>query len=144
MTQNRLTIHLRLVLIALVLQSTPSTLSAARDNGWFDEGCDDATFHITTIDGALAGQELVLRLDTGNGIPLGAYLTGGDWLEAQGERCSGVGKCEQASQAKIWLNKGKGRIKRISGKYTVDFDAQHFEGQFVVKYLKPKNLVICE
>src|SRR6202035_4816931 len=28
-----------------------------------------------------------------------------DWLEAQGERCSGVGKCEQATQAKIWLNK---------------------------------------
>ena len=59
-------------------------------------------------------------------------------------RCSVDGKCEDATNAKIWLNKGQGKIKRISGRYTVDFGGQHIEGQFVVNYRKHQNPLICE
>ena len=65
------------------------------------------------------------------------------WL-ARGKRCSSNGKCEDATKAKIWLNETKGRIKRVSDRYSVEFADQHLEGQFVVKYSDMKPPSRCE
>jgi hypothetical protein len=82
--------------------------------------------HVTGVDGTTGGQQLVLRLST-RGIPVVSYLTGADWFDVHGERCSVDGKCEECTHARVWLNNGKGRIKRVSGKYEVDSSGQHLE-----------------
>ena len=87
-----------------------------------------------------------MRLSTQR-VPLGAYLQGvqgDDWLVAEGKRCSNVGKCEEASRAKIRLNEMKGSMKHVLGEYALDFGSQHLEGQFVVKYRKHNPPPICE
>jgi hypothetical protein len=146
-TRSRMTAHFRFVLIALSLQVCPSSLFAADITGWFDTDCSGVTFHIMKIDAVPAGQELVLRLSTGHIPILPFLLTGADWWDVHGERRYGVNELEQATQAKIWLDKpskNRKHISRISGRYTVDLKGQHLEGRFEVKYRKPKNLIICE
>jgi hypothetical protein len=54
------------------------------------------------------------------------------------ERCFSAGKCETATHARIWLNKGDPEDKRVSGKYEVDCGGQHLEGKFVVKISKAR------
>ena len=143
-TRSRMTFHLRLLLIALMIQASPSASAAADAKGWVEEDCMGSTFHLTEINGVSINQEINLRLNCGTRIDLALCTTEpGPWV-VQAKRCSGDGKCEEATEAKIWLNKGKGKIKRVSGRYTVDFSGQHLEGQFVVKYRKNKKPYICE
>jgi len=145
-TLRRMTAHFRFVLIALILQVCPSSLFAADITGWFETDCSGVTFHIMKIDAVPVGQELDLQLRTGYAPQVQLYMTGADWFDVESQLCSGVGKCEEASSAKVWLDKGKrGEFpSHISGKYTVEFREQHLEGHFEVKYRKPKNLIICE
>jgi hypothetical protein len=140
-----MTFHLSVILIAFIAHIAPSFLFARGSKGWVEEDCSGATFHIIKTN-ASADQELVLRLSTA-GVPLGAYLQGvqsDDWLVAQGRLCSSVGKCEEASRAKIRLNVMKGSMKHVSGEYALDFGSQHLGGQFVVKYQKHNPPPICE
>jgi hypothetical protein len=58
------------------------------------------------------------------------------WEHVHSERCSSAAKCEAATHARIWLDKGNVKFKRVSGKYDVDFGGQHLEGTFLVKYRK--------
>jgi hypothetical protein len=37
----------------------------------------------------------------------------------------------------------KRSMRKVSGKYAVDFDGQHLEGQFVVKYRKHNPPLMC-
>jgi hypothetical protein len=137
-----MTVPLRILLIATMLQGSHSISAAADAKGWFEEDCSGATFQIAKFAGASPGQYLVLRLASGS--PLAASLfEGAGWLDVEGKRCSGVGKCEAGTQAKIWLSKTKGS-KRISGKYTVNFDGRSLEGQFRVKYRRKNPPAICE
>jgi hypothetical protein len=139
-----MTVHLRLFLIALMVQASLSVALAADATGWVEEDCTSSTFHLTKIDGISIPWEIILRLKCGSYIPLALCLTGTDWWEVQGMRCSADGKCEDATKARIWLDKEKGKIKHVSGKYVGDFNGQHLEGQFVVNYRKHKQPLICE
>jgi hypothetical protein len=140
-----MTVHLRFFLIALTVQAIPLASFAADARGWVEEDCIGSIFHLAKIDGIPITQEIILRLNNcGSGIPLALCMTEANPYEVQGKRCSGAGKCEEATQAKVWLNKGNGRIRRISGRYTVDFSGQHLEGQFMVNYRKHKKPFICE
>jgi hypothetical protein len=140
-------VYLRFLLLVLISQYSPSSISAVADaKGWVEEDCSDATFHITKNITTSPGQQLVLRLNTGN-IPLGAFLQGSQRdasLVVQAKECPRVGSCEEATQAKIWLNAMTGSMKRISGRYAVDFGDRHLRSQFVVKYRKHKPVPICE
>ena len=55
----------------------------------------------------MGGQRLVLQLNTHN-FPVVLFLTGAEWFDVHGERCSVDGKCEEVTQARIWLNKREG------------------------------------
>jgi hypothetical protein len=44
----------------------------------------------------------------------------------------------------MWLDKTGLEDKRVSGKYEMDFGAQHLSGEFMVKYRKAKPMWICE
>ncbi len=129
----------------LMFELSPAALPAASSNGWFQDDCGGTTFHITENDGPYAGQEIVFRLNRGSpGPPLGAYLTGTDWFEVEGKRCSKPDKCVQATKAKLWLDDGKGKIKHVSGKYLIDLGGQHFEGWCLVVNRKHKGVFLCE
>jgi hypothetical protein len=141
-----MTVHLsyRFLLIALMIQASHSISAAADDaKGWFEEDCSGTTFKIAKVVGASPAQYLVFRLSSGT--PLAARLfEGAGWLNVAGKRCSGVGKCEDDTQAKIWLNETKGNAKRILGKYAAELGGQHLEGQFRVKYRRKNPPAICE
>jgi hypothetical protein len=139
-----MTVHLRFLLIACTLQAAQS-ISVAADGvkGWFEEDCSGAAIHLDKFKGAPQGQYLVLRFNSGSPLPI--YLfEGAGWLDVHGKRCSGLGKCEDATQAKIWLNETKGSTKRILGKYVAEFGDQHLEGQFRVKPRRKNPPAICE
>jgi len=65
------------------------------------------------------------------------------WEKVYAERCISAGKCEAATHARIWLDKGDPKDKRVSGKYEVDFGGQHRAGKFLAKYRKDKTW-LCE
>lgn len=116
---------------------------AADAQGWFEDDCSGATLNLTKFAQASAGQAFVLRW-SGSHIPL-ELLAGEGWVRVEGKRCASTGKCEEATQTKIWIADEKRGGKRISGKYAVDFGGQHLEEQFVVKYRKHKGPpYICE
>jgi hypothetical protein len=130
---------LRFTLVALILQVSSSTLVVADNKDWFDNDCNGTTFHLAKSDDR---EQLVFRLSLGN-LPFVPELMAEEWLDVAGQRCSGDGKCEGATHARVWLVKKKG-IKRVSGKYEADFGGQHLEGQFVAKYQKHRPMLICE
>ena len=66
--------------------------------------------------------------------PLVNYRPQERWEDVFSERCSSAAKCEAATHARIWLDKGNVKDKRVSGKHDVDFNGQHLEGTFLVKY----------
>jgi hypothetical protein len=134
--------HRRFVLMAVLLLLSSSAFFAAGDRDWFETDCDGATFHFRTLDATSGGQKFVFRLSLGN-LHFIPELMGGNWLDAKGKRCSADGKCEEASQARIWLNRTKG-YKHISGRYELDLGGQHIQGQFAAKYRKHKPMLICE
>jgi hypothetical protein len=136
-------IRLRFLLIACVLQASHSISAAADSKGWFEEDCSGTTFQIAKFAGASPGQYLVLRLSSGTLLATSLF-EGAGWLNVEGKRCSGVDKCEDATQAKIWLSETKGSTKRVLGKYAAEFGGQHVEGQFRVKYRRKNPPAICE
>ncbi|MFZ0417892.1 MAG: hypothetical protein WAM04_07290 [Candidatus Sulfotelmatobacter sp.] len=138
-----MTVHIRFLLIACVLQASHSISAADNAKGWFEGDCSGSTFRIAKLAGASPGEYLVLRLNSGSPLPTPLF-EGAGWLDVQGKRCLGADKCEAGTQAKIWLNEMKGRTKRISGRYTIDFSGQHLEGQFRVKYRRRNPPDICE
>ena len=93
------------------------------------------------VDGLSSDQKLNLNLR--QRLTWGTYRPQEVWENVYAERCTSGQKCESASQARIWLEKGNPNDKRVSGKYEVDFGALHLAGQFVAKYRKDKNW-ICE
>jgi hypothetical protein len=135
-------IQVRFVLIALLFQASSASAFAADGEGYFQEDCSGTTIHITKIDDAHHGQQLIFRLSSS--LPIRLYMTEAHVWNAEAKRCSADGKCEEASHARVWVNEEKGKNKHISGKYEVDFSGQHLEGPFVVKYRKYKPLPICE
>lgn len=110
-----------------------STASAQDAKGWYEENCDGATFHFTKISGRSNDQRLELFFRTGL-IPFRLYPTGPEWRGVYGKRCPAKGKCEDvavAPNAKLQFQENKDRV--VSGKYVIDLNGEHQEGQFKVK-----------
>jgi len=133
----RLTEHFHgLIFLVILFQLCPSHLFATTvASGWFSPNCDGASFFLTKVDGLPAGKKLNMAMHH-HGLPWLNYRPQEVWEDVYAERCISAGKCEAASRARIWLDKGNPNDKRVSGKYEVDFGGQHLEGSFVVKYRK--------
>jgi hypothetical protein len=110
-------------------------------SGWYSPHCDGASFYLSTVDGLASDQKLNLNLRQRH--TWWSYRPQEIWEDVYAERCTSEGKCEPATQARIWLDKGSPNDRRVSGKYEVDFGAQHLSGRFVTKYRKGKGW-ICE
>ena len=128
---------LYLVFLHLLFQTVLSTLSAAQNaTGWFSPLCDGASFYLTKVNGLPPGQRLNLRIPQ-NGL---SWENRGDlrevWEEVHAERCFSAANCEAATHARVWLDKGKARDKRVSGRYDIYFGEEHLEGRFLLKYRK--------
>jgi len=135
---------LPLVFLALLLQVYPSTLLAAKNaSGWFTPHCDGASFYLSNVDGLPSEQKLNLNMRH-YALPWWNYRPQEVWEDVHAERCLSARKCEAATHARIWLDKGDPNDKRVSGKYAVEFGGQHLEGRFLVKYRKEKTAWICE
>src|ERR1700722_14317419 len=135
---------LRFLLIALMVQAIPSASLAADAKGLGRRRRHRQ--HISPGQnrrdscqpGDCSAAELRFR------HPLALCMTEADPYEVQGKRCSVDGQCEEAIAAKVWLNKGNGRIRRLSRRYTVDFSGQHLGREFMVNYRKNKKPFIGE
>ena len=142
--RSRMKGRLRIALIALIFHAYPPKTLATGDRGWFEEGCTVDTFHITKTVGSPAARELVLILPYAPSF-LGGLIGSGMWADVKSKQCSDAANCEYPVHAKIRLDRTQARGTRISGRYSLDyFGSQHVEGQFVVKYRKPKAPIICE
>jgi hypothetical protein len=134
----------QLVFLALALQSFPSiSLAAKAASGWFSPHCDGASFYLSKINGLPSEWQLILNTRH-FALPWWNYRPQEVWEDVFAKRCFSAGKCEAATHARIWLDKGKPNDKHVSGKYDVDFGGQHLEGKFLVKYRKEKTLWLCE
>lgn len=134
----------RLILLTLGLQSYPSTLLAAKAaSGSFSPHCDGASFYLSKVDGLPSGQQLNLNMRH-HALSWWNYRPQEVWEEVFAERCFSAEKCEVATHARIWLDKGNPNDKHVLGKYDVDFGEEHLEGKFFVKYRKEKTIWLCE
>ena len=132
-----------LVLAVFSLSAIPCRMLAADIGGRFERYCDGVWFYLTTAKGPYASKRLELFFHTP--FPPGAiFLKEESWSQVSAGLCSGTGKCDDASSARMWLSKGASVGKHISGMYEVDFGGQHFEGRFVAKEQKPTQERICE
>ncbi len=131
-------VNLGSFLIVVMLHVGHSVSLAQDAKGWFVEDCRGAFFHVGRIAGLPGDQEPFLWME--RKFPLSEYLEG--WWPAL--VCFGPGKCDDGVQAKIWFKEEKKNLKRLSGRYAVDFGDRHLEGSFKVKYRNNKNPGICE
>lgn len=143
MHTNPTSLVLQLVCVAVLLQACPSTLLAAKDaSGWFSPHCDGASFYLSKVDGLSSAQKLTMNMRHYN-LSWWTYRPQEAWEEVYAERCESAGKCDAATRARIWLDKGEPKDKFVSGKYEVDFGKQHLAGKFLVKYRNDKTW-LCE
>jgi hypothetical protein len=135
-----------LLLVSLILAfqfCTLAILGANVASGWFSPHCDGASFYMSKANGLARGQQLIMTIRQ-YALPWWNYRPQEVWEDVSAERCFSDGKCELATHGRIWLDKGKPNDKHVSGKYEVDFGAQHLEGGFLVKYRKEKSTWLCE
>jgi hypothetical protein len=95
------------------------------------------------VEGLPSGQQLNLNIRH-YALPWWNYRPEEVWEDVFAERCFSAGKCEVATHARIWLDKGDPNDKHVLGKYHVDFGGEHLEGRFFVKYRKEKTIWLCE
>jgi hypothetical protein len=93
-----------------------NTFSSAEHRCTFTLDCNGGvTFHMVGIDALQSTQELVLISYGGAPIDWRGYHPEKAWKEVVGKRCSGVGKCEVATSARIWIEKEDSNGKSIAG-----------------------------
>jgi hypothetical protein len=130
----------RLALVFLIVASSRLAL-AADAKGWYDPCCDLTTFHLIAVPGQPPNREFILRIATGM-LHFNDYLAGPDWWTATGQNCSKAGDCAEVTKARLQFQEmGK---KRVSGRYEIDFEGHHFEGEYKVKYRHKGKPCICE
>jgi hypothetical protein len=142
---SRATDALKTVITLLfVLQLCPSVMLAAKPaSGRYTPHCQGAFFFLTKVDG-LGSQQTLNLYSFARGLSFTWQAAQEAWEDVTAERCTASGSCEQATRAKIWLDRSNPSDKQVSGKYDVTFQGQHLEGKFRVKYLKEKGAWICE
>lgn len=133
---------------AALLFFVVSTATSAQDaSGRFEVYCDGIGFFLARIDGAPAPGKLLLFLYTG--FPASPYWTPKEeWKDVAVFRdgCAADGKCEVFARGDVWLDNEITREgKRVSGKYKIELNGRHLQGQFATKlhlYKDPPR--ICE
>jgi hypothetical protein len=128
-------------LVFLTLFAASPLAFAADAKGWYDPCCDGATLYLTALPGQQPGREFIVRVPT-HGLGFNDYLAGPDWWTATAQNCSETGECVEATKASLQFQKMGG--KHVSGTYQIDFEGQHFEGQYRVKYRHKGKPCICE
>lgn len=140
-----MTAHIRLVMMVILVTALPSV--AVDTKGWYRSYCDGAEIHLTNFPGHSSGEEFQLSLRTSfPGPSPEAHWTHSDlWMgevsKVTGRRCNRAGKCDDATHADFQVTTQAKR--HISGRYRIDFNAQHLEGEFSVHYRKGP-IHICE
>jgi len=130
----------KLTLLAMMVLTISAHTFAADAKGWYDIGCYNATFHLAGISAQLPLQEFILRWQGGS-LMFNTYLEGRDWFDVSAQPCS-VGTCQDVTKSKLQFQKI--RRRHVSGKYQIDTNDQHFEGQYKVKYRHKGGQIICE
>ena len=133
------------IAVAMVLLIGSATSFAADAKGWYDSCCDITEFHFTRFPGRAGQSEEELRVSLFRGrLPL--VEVPNTWWgtigKVTGRTCDHGGNCEEAIKADLqvlWVTKN-----RVSGRYVVDFNKRHLEGQFNVKYRQRRPVCICE
>ena len=135
----------RVMLAIVVILAIALPSAAARAKGWYHTTCDSAEIHLTTFPEHSSGEDLQLSLRTS--FPgLNILLSQPDlWLgqisKVTGRRCDRAGRCSGATRADFQVTSQTKR--RISGRYRMDFDGEHLEGEFLAHYRKGAQIV-CE
>jgi len=131
----------------MVLFAAAIPAFGAKTAGWLQACCDTADFRFTKFPGRAAGEELRIRISS-HGANWMIYRFLNDWWgtlgggKVTGERCNQAGECEKTTKSDLQVQKVT--MRRMFGKYVVDINGQHLEGQFVVKYRKRDPKCICE
>lgn len=110
--------------------------------------CDGVGIFLDKVDGVSASGKLVLFYS----VPfppgtVGPYIGQGKWRTAfvLPEGCVPDGKCETVAYGKIWIDRWDAEDtkdappKRLSGKYEIDLNGKHLEGNFVAKKSRRKH-----
>jgi hypothetical protein len=141
-------------LIVLFRSALLLPASAVRDTGRFEVYCDGVGIFLAKIDGVPAPETLVLfsQVNFPPGTIGGRYLGQGKWSNVfvYGDGCVPDGKCESIAHGRVWIdewdtsNTGGLPPKRISGKYDIDLDGKHLQGNFVAREHSSKHpLRLC-
>jgi len=133
--------YFTLALFAFALIAV-SRAPAQDAKGWFEEYCDGATFHLTKFAGQTERRDLRFwfRIPT-PGLPFRLYPLGPRWFDVL--LCLSEGKCDESAKAKMQFQERRKRV--LSGRYVVDIEDEHKEGNFTVKERFGKHPVhICE
>jgi hypothetical protein len=139
---GRICICLNAVVLSLVILPTAS--SSQNATGHFEVYCDGVGFFLAKVDGAPAPGKLFLFLYTG--FPGTPYVPKETWQDVYVYRdgCIADGKCEVLAHGKVWLDDvPMPDARRVSGKYEIELNGQHFRGQFAAKrhdYKHPPRL----
>jgi hypothetical protein len=121
------------VKIAIIVFLAASPALAQNAKGWFEEFCNGATFHLTKFAGQVGSPEIALWLETK--IPFRLYPAGADWVEVQ--VCATGQPCDQTAKAKLQFQERRKHL--LLGKYVVDLNGKHREGQFAIKQQQHKE-----
>ena len=116
------------------------TLFAA--TGTVTSGCGSFTLSLSKVDGLPAGQKLFIREQAPYDLWWQEHAQNA-WETFTADRRFADGKYETTKTAKIWINNSATQ-KYLSGKYDVNFDDLHLQGEFFVKYRKRRKLPVCE
>jgi len=113
-------------------------------DSWFQDDCTGATLQIAKAR-ATADQKIVLRLQTGN-MNGWHFAFGAGWVPVKGKLCTTNDKCQDASEAELWVNKpNEENPTWISGKYKLAVAGRHLVGDFFLEYkAHEENPYICE
>jgi hypothetical protein len=148
-TPKRLRRHLCLIPIAILFETLSLPASAADASGHYEVYCDGVGIFLANIDGTPAPRKLALfsGMDFPPGTMGDSYIGQGKWSDVVvlPNGCVPDGKCEGIARGKIWIDvwdapgAGDPPPKRISGKYEIDLNGKHLEGQFAVKRRIPNR-----
>jgi hypothetical protein len=121
----------RLALIAFCLIAVPSAW-AQDAKGWFEQYCDGAGLHLEKFPGKAQTPELVFWFWTRIQFD---RIQGADWYDVQ--LCPTEKHCEETAKAKMQFLEQRKHV--VTGRYVLDFNGQHREGQFTLKERQHKD-----
>jgi hypothetical protein len=122
---------LALIIFALTAASSAGSQDAT---GWFEQYCDGASLHLEKFAGKAEAPGLVFWFWTRIQFD---RIQGADWYDVQ--LCPTEKHCEETAKAKMQFLEQRKHL--VTGRYVVDFNGQHNEGQFTLSERHHKHPV---